>query len=225
VGSPTTLARKYIDVPNHSNLSASFLCGATILLAADAKPAAPPATTTAATTHAAKPKLSINDITQKQIDEITYEDAEEDTGFITPLPPTWTTSTTTRRSASTTGPPSSTTGPAPRRRASPSAVRNLMHVCALADMIHSEFEGETAYVVFDKLKAEIDKDVLIKACGWMVLKPDEGRAVTKIPELGWEDDVEKSPCASAPASTPRSSWVGSSESSPARKTEARSAVA
>src|SRR5687767_970385 len=66
-------------------LSATLLCGATAYLSAET-PKPSPATTTASTTSApAKPKLSINQITQKQIDEITYEDSEEDTGFITPL--------------------------------------------------------------------------------------------------------------------------------------------
>jgi hypothetical protein len=73
----------------------------------------------------------------------------------------------------------------------PQRVRNLMSVASLADMIHSEFEGETAYVIFDKLKSEVEKDQLIKACAWMVLKPNEGRCITRIPELGWDEEVEE----------------------------------
>jgi hypothetical protein len=178
-------------------LIATLFCGATILLAADAKPAAHPATTTAAaaaaTTHASKPKLSINDITQKQIDEINYEDVEEDTGFITPLAADLDNLDNDSKKRLDDWTAKLNDWPGSKEESIPQRVRNLMHVCALADMIHSEFEGETAFVVFDKLKAEVDKDVLIKACAWMVLKPNEGRAVTKIPELGWEDDVEEEP--------------------------------
>jgi hypothetical protein len=171
---------------------ASTLCGATVLLAADAKPAASPATTTA-TTQATKPRLSINDITQKQIDELTYEDVEEDTGFILPLRADLDhlDDDSKKRLDDWTAKLNDWAGA--REESVPQRVRNLMHVCALADMVHSEFEGETAYVIFDKLKAEVDKDVLIKACAWMVYKPNEGRAVTRVPELGWEDDFEEEP--------------------------------
>lgn len=174
-------------------LSAILISAATVLFAADAKPAAHPATTTAATTTAAKPKLSVNDITQKQIDAITYEDAEEDTGFITPLAENLDNLDNDSKKRLDDWTAKLNDWPGSKEESIPQRVRNLMHVCALADMVHSEFEGETAYVVFDKLKAEVDKDVLIKACAWMVLKPDEGRAITKIPELGWEDDIEEEP--------------------------------
>jgi hypothetical protein len=173
-------------------LIASLVCGTTILCAADNRPEAhAPATTTAATTRSAKPKLSINEITPKQIDEITYEDAEEDTGFITPLAADLDNLDNDSKKRLDDWTAKLNDWPGSKEESIPQRVRNLMHVCALADMIHSEFEGETAYVVFDKLKAEVDKDVLIKACAWMVLKPNEGRAITKIPELGWEDDVEE----------------------------------
>jgi len=51
-------------------------------------------------------------------------------------------------------------------------------------------------VVFEQCKSEIDKDVLIKACAWMVLKPGEGRAITRVPELGWDDENDEERCAS-----------------------------
>jgi hypothetical protein len=70
-------------------------------------------------------------------------------------------------------------------------VRNLLAVASLADLGRGEFEAETAHVIFEKLKSEVDKDVLIKACAWIVLKPDEGTTPTKIPELGWEDETEE----------------------------------
>lgn len=70
-------------------------------------------------------------------------------------------------------------------------VRNLMHICALADLAHSEFEREIPYIIFDKCRSEIDKDDLIKATLWVALKLSEGRAVTRAPDLGWDEEVDE----------------------------------
>ena len=153
--------------------------------------AATQATTQAAAPAAAKPENSYNAITQKDIDAITYDDVEDDTGFITPLAADLDNldNDSKKRLDDWTAKLSDWAGA--KEENVPQRVRNLMSVCSLADMIHSEFEGETAYVIFDKLKSEVDKDQLIKACAWMVLKPNEGRCITKIPELGWDEDVEE----------------------------------
>jgi hypothetical protein len=73
----------------------------------------------------------------------------------------------------------------------PQRVRNLLHVCALADLAHAEFEGETAFVVFEKLKSEVDRDVLLKSCLWIALHLTEGRAITRAPELGWDEEIDE----------------------------------
>jgi hypothetical protein len=160
------------------------------------RPASKPATTQAATQAAAaaapaKPENSYNAITQKDIDEIKFDDVEDDTGFITPLAADLDNldNDSKKRLDDWTAKLSDWAGA--KEENVPQRVRNLMSVCSLADMIHSEFEGETAYVIFDKLKSEVDKDQLIKACAWMVLKPNEGRCVTRIPELGWDEEVEE----------------------------------
>lgn len=155
------------------------------------KPATTQATTQAAAVAAPKPEDPYNAITQKDIDGITYEDAEDDTGFITPLAADLDNldNDSKKRLDDWTAKLNDWAGA--KEENVPQRVRNLMSVASLADMIHSEFEGETAYVIFDKLKSEVDKDQLIKACAWMVLKPSEGRCITKIPELGWDDDVEE----------------------------------
>jgi hypothetical protein len=160
------------------------------------RPATKPATTQAATQAAAaaapaKPENSYNAITQKDIDEIKFDDVEDDTGFITPLAADLDNldNDSKKRLDDWTAKLNDWAGA--KEENVPQRVRNLMSVCSLADMIHSEFEGETAYVIFDKLKSEVDKDQLIKACAWMVLKPNEGRCVTRIPELGWDEEVEE----------------------------------
>jgi hypothetical protein len=153
--------------------------------------AAKPATTQSATTQAAKKQSPVDAITQKDIDGITYDDAQDDSGFITPLAADLDNldNDSKKRLDDWTAKLNDWAGA--KEENVPQRVRNLLSVCSLADMVHSEFEGETAYVVFDKLKSEIDKDQLIKACAWIVLKPDEGRCITRIPELGWDDEIEE----------------------------------
>jgi hypothetical protein len=183
-------------------IAALAFCLCPLARAQSPRPATTKLATTQATTQAAaaapaatpapaKPENSYNAITQKDIDDIKFDDVEDDAGFITPLAPDldnldndskkrlddWTTKLSDWAGA--------------KEENVPQRVRNLLSVACLADMIHSEFEGETAYVIFDKLKSEVDKDELIKACAWMVLKPSEGRCITRIPELGWDEEVEE----------------------------------
>ena len=170
-------------------LSLCILCLAPLALAA--APASKPATTQSATTQTAKKKSPVDAITQKDIDAITYDDAQDDSGFITPLAADLDNldNDSKKRLDDWTAKLNDWAGA--KEENVPQRVRNLLSVASLADMVHSEFEGETAYVIFEKLKSEIDKDELIKACAWIVLKPDEGRCITRIPELGWDDEIEE----------------------------------
>jgi hypothetical protein len=160
-------------------------------------PAAKKPTTTQATTKAtakapaapAKPENPLSKITQKDIDSITYDDIEDDAGFITPLAADLDNLDDDSRKRLDDWVAKLDDWKGAQDENVGQRVRNLLDVCCLADMIHSEFEGETAYMVFDKLKSEVDKDELIKACAWIILKPDEGKCVTKIPELGWDDEI------------------------------------
>jgi hypothetical protein len=162
-----------------------------------AEPPKAPATTQSATRPAlvespeAKARASINKITKKEIDAITYEDVEEDTGFILPIAADLDNlDDDTKKRLDDFMAKVHDWGGA-RDEFVPQRVRNLMTICALSDMIHGEFERELPYLIFDKVKAEVDKDELIKVCAWMTLKPEEGRAITRIPELGWDDDVDE----------------------------------
>ena len=149
------------------------------------------ATTKPAMSPEAKVRASINSITKKQIDEITYEDVEEDTGIILPIANTLDDVDNDTRKRLDDFMAKVQDWPGAKDENVPQRVRNLMTVCALSDMIHGEFEREAPYMIFDMLKAEVDKDELIKVCAWMTLKPDEGRAITRIPELGWDDEVDE----------------------------------
>ena len=156
------------------------------------KAAAPSTQARAATQAATKPKEdAYKAITQKEIDSITFDDIEDDAGFITPLAADLDNLDDDSKKRLDEWVAKLNDWPGSKVEDIGQRVRNLLHVASLADMVHSEFEGETAFVIFDKLKSEIDKDVLIKACAWIILKPNDGKAITKVPELGWDDDAEE----------------------------------
>ena len=64
-----------------------------------------------------------------------------------------------------------------------------MCVCAMADIGRSDFEGETAFVIFARLRESVPDDELARAAAWVALKPDEGKAVTTAPALNMENNL------------------------------------
>jgi hypothetical protein len=173
-----------------------------VLLCPLARAASPHATTKPATTQSAatkpaaaavKPEDAWKQITKEQIESIKYDDIEDDAGFVTPLAADLDNldDDSKKRLEDWAGKLSDWSGA--KEENTGQRVRNLLSVCCLADMIHSEFEGETALTIFDKLKSETDKEDLEKACAWIILKPNEGKCITKIPELGWDDEIEEEP--------------------------------
>src|SRR5436190_5347218 len=119
-------------------VSASFAFGAE----------APKATSKPSTAPAAKKsENSYSKITQKEIDAITYEDSEDDAGFITPVAADLDNmdEESKKRLDEWTAKLNDWAGA--KEEDVPQRVRNLLHIAALADMVHSEFEGETAFVI------------------------------------------------------------------------------
>lgn len=128
-------------------------------------------------------------ITAEQIQSITFEDAREDRGYVAPVAQnldhlddaaldrleTFEVKLDEWRPGKE--------GPLGQR------VRNLIAVATLADLGRSEFEAETAFVIFDRLLKEVPKDRLARAAAWVVLKPREGTVVTTAKELGMDGQV------------------------------------
>ena len=165
-----------------------------VICVADEKPAAKPAatTTTKTTTKLAKPPADPTAwITDKNIDKIDFDELPDDSGLVTPIAKDLDNLEDEARKRLTDWATKLNDWAGATEANVPQRVRNLMAVCAMSDIAHAEFEGELAYVVFEKCKSEVDKDQLIKAAAWIVLKPKEGKAVLKIPELGWEDELDE----------------------------------
>ncbi len=65
-------------------------------------------------------------------------------------------------------------------------VRNALSVCAIPDSLEDPLEADIPFVVFAKLEAEVPRDDLEKALGWIVLHPMEGTILHEISPLGIE---------------------------------------
>lgn len=149
-----------------------------------------PATTTAASQPTPpQPPKRWQDVTQAQIDSITYDDVPDDGGAVTPF------------AASLDGldkdikdrlddlgtalldwKPGQVADVGQR-------VRNLLCVCAIPDVAQDLLESYVPLVVYDHLKSDIQKDELTKALAFVVLNPTGGKVVTSIKELGFDADI------------------------------------
>ena len=70
-------------------------------------------------------------------------------------------------------------------------VRFFIALCSLVDAGHGEFEAETPLKIFEKLKTDIPKDKLMKACAWVVLKPKDGDIIKTAPDLGFDNEIDE----------------------------------
>ena len=70
-------------------------------------------------------------------------------------------------------------------------VRNWMSLCCIPDLGRAEFEAELPYTIFQRLKAEVPADKLKKSLAWIVLRPNEGKVITKAAELDANDPIDE----------------------------------
>ena len=141
------------------------------------------------TTAPAKPAEAWEKITDKEIASITYEDAEVDSGFVTPLAQDLSNlDDDSKKELDQLAEKLDQWVPG-QEKDLVQQVRNWMCLCTFADLGRGLFEAEVPYVVFEKLKREMPREKLTKALACIVLKPDEGKLVLKAPDLGFEEDA------------------------------------
>ena len=62
-------------------------------------------------------------------------------------------------------------------------LRNLLSICAIADVAEDQNESQIPFVVFDYLRGSIQKDQLIKALTWIILHDRDGTVLTNVKEI------------------------------------------
>ncbi len=70
-------------------------------------------------------------------------------------------------------------------------VRAYIALCSLVDAGHGEFEAEAPLKIFEKLKTDVPKDKLMKACAWVVLHPKDGDVIKTAPDLGFDQEIDE----------------------------------
>ncbi|HEX4795358.1 MAG TPA: ABC transporter permease [Humisphaera sp.] len=160
---------------------------------AKGKPLASQPTTVATTEPAAsQPAHLINswrDVTLDDLNSITYEDVPDDGGAVTPFNASLENLDKDIKdrlddlgTALLDWKPGQVADVGQR-------VRNILCVCAIPDVAQDLVESYVPLVVFDHLKSDIQKDELMKALGYVILKPADGKVITNIKELGFDADI------------------------------------
>ncbi|MGA2233143.1 MAG: ABC transporter permease, partial [Tepidisphaeraceae bacterium] len=130
-------------------------------------------------------------VTDAQINSITYDDLQDDGGLVTPIVDSladidprdqqWIVDFRPRLAA---WPPGQEADLVQR-------VRNVLSLCAVADIAEFQYEGEVPYVAFEQLRQDIPKPELEKILAYIILRPGEGRVLTLAPDLGIHDAVDE----------------------------------
>jgi ABC-type multidrug transport system permease subunit len=159
-------------------------------------PSSVASTEPAATTEPAPAPISPSDplwksITKKQIDSITYDDLEPDSGPVTPLISSLDGLDDDAKKRLdlfserlTDWEPGNVPDLVQR-------VRSLISVAAVADLLQDEQEAAFPYVIFDKLKFDIPEPDLIKVLAYIIINPDEGTVVTDAKDLGINGEADE----------------------------------
>ncbi len=122
-------------------------------------------------------------VTREQIDSIKYDDLPPDQGTVVPLAGDLNGLDDDGRKrmesfndALADWPPGQVSDIAQR-------VRNLLSVCAVADIAEDQNEPQIPLIVFNYMRGNIQKDQLIKALTWIVLNDREGTVLTNIKDI------------------------------------------
>jgi len=130
-----------------------------------------------------KPVLSESaawtNITEAQIAAIAFQDLPSDSDVVAPLAPAALDSAQGKEFAAQL-----VSWPRGRLDDSGQSIRNLVAVAAVADLCADPRESQIARLVFRQIRNGFEPAVARQALSWIILSPDDGRAVTRAPELG-----------------------------------------
>lgn len=123
-------------------------------------------------------------ITREQIDALQYNDLPWDEGTVTPVahglskldPEQQKRAAEIRQQLDDWKPGKD---PSVTRR-----VLNLLDAASVADIQKDPYEGVFGFLVFEKLQRDLPKEELEKVLTWIVLHPDDPKAIRAVPELG-----------------------------------------
>jgi len=145
----------------------------------------------AGSTHLPRPNgQPTTTLSDAQINAITYDNLPDDNSMITPLIESETDiapdirhwMTGFRVTLSNWGPGN--------QGSDLDRTRNLLNLAAVADLAHFEYEAESPFVIFEKLRADIPKPRLEQSLAYTILHPNEGPVLLDAPILSLDPQSE-----------------------------------
>ncbi|HYG77918.1 MAG TPA: hypothetical protein VEK08_23130 [Planctomycetota bacterium] len=130
-------------------------------------------------------------ITDKEINEITYEDCEIDNGFEIPFAANLENVTGDQKERLDEWKKKFEDWKPAKEEKIGQKVRNIIALLSIVDAGHGEFEAEAPYVAYEWLKSEVPKAQLIKATAWVALKMKEGDCIKTAPDMGMEVEIDE----------------------------------
>jgi ABC-2 type transport system permease protein len=138
--------------------------------------------TTMPTTVAAAPKEPWELVTKAQIDGVDYDNLPSDLGNTTPFAPDLNSLDDDGKKRMESFNDALGDWPPGQVSDVPQRIRNLLSICAIADVAEDQHEGQIPFVIFDYLRGNIQKDKLINALTWIILNEKEGTVLTNLKE-------------------------------------------
>ncbi len=126
-------------------------------------------------------RLSANDVAG-----IRYDDLPPDDGIVAPVATSPAVATTTGQARIRSIADTLARWPPAREGTLEQRARNLLVVCASADLAEDENEGDIALIVFDRLRTLAPAPELARVLAWIVLHPTEGTADADLSPFGIE---------------------------------------
>ncbi len=117
--------------------------------------------------------------------------AERRRAWSRPSPMDWTIFRRTTKAVSCPSRKSWAHGPRHRWLIPGSGCRNLLSAASVADVLEDPNEGAIGYVILDESARTWRGKTSRKSWRWIILHPDEGTVLTKVPELGVSGEVTK----------------------------------
>lgn len=132
---------------------------------------------------AAGGKLPWEKVTKEQIESVTYDDLPDDNSTNTPLAPDLNgLDDDGKKRMDNFGDALSDWAPG-KVEDIPQRIRNLLSICAVADIAEDPNEAHIPYIVFNYLKGSMPKEQLIHALTWVILNDREGTVLTNVKDI------------------------------------------
>jgi ABC-2 type transport system permease protein len=129
-------------------------------------------------------------ITDADVNKITFSDLQPDSGDVTPVAPNLDNLDEDDKKRIETFTEKLDEWPPGKELDIVQRTRSYLAVAAIVDLLQDQLEPDVPYVIFDRLRYEVEPDDKLKrVLTYIIMHPDQGTVPTKIPDLGFDGEV------------------------------------